>query len=118
MVLPTVMLAPVTVRVREVVPPATVKPSEAEVRVRPLYVPPVTTPALLTVKLVALIRLVKLLFVPVNSRPLIVPLVPATERFNKSVVLPVLVGASAAIFKPEAVLPAAAPEFCVKASFK
>jgi len=38
MVLPTVMLAPVTVRVRLVVPPATVKPSLALVRLSPLIV--------------------------------------------------------------------------------
>ena len=36
-VLPTVIFAPVTVSVREVVPPATVKPSAALARVRPLY---------------------------------------------------------------------------------
>ena len=39
MVEPMVRLAPVSVRVREVVPPEMVKPSEAEVRVKPLIVP-------------------------------------------------------------------------------
>ena len=57
----------------------------------------------------------KLVSVPVKAKPLIVPLVPATDRLIRSVVLPVLVGVAAAMFKPEAVLPAAAPEFWVKA---
>ena len=52
-----------------------------------------------------------------NARPLMVPLVPATDRLIRSVVLPALVGVAAAMFKPEAVLPAAAPAFWVKAIF-
>ena len=44
-----VISLPVTVNVRGVVPPARVYPSVALVSVNPLYVPPVTTPAVVTV---------------------------------------------------------------------
>src|SRR5581483_11389064 len=59
----------------------------------------------------ALMRLVRLAIVPVNSIPLTVPTAaPEAERFTKSEVLPVLAAGVWLMVKPEAVLPAAAPE--------
>jgi len=104
MVLPIVILAPVTVRVREVVPPATVKPSAWEVRAILLIDVAVAAPSDGVVRLgeVAMTELpVPVVLFQVIVPPLFCRTVKPVEEVTAVIVLAVL----AAKTEPKAAVP-------------